>query len=63
MLLNNKAVFSGRDTKTASVCYTGCHVTLCYNFWIILLVLCLFVFGATAPPPSSGPGPPHSRGF
>ena len=23
----------------------------------------LFVFGATAPPPPSGAGPPHSRGF
>ena len=28
----------------------------------IALEVCLFVFGATAPPPS-GPGSPHSRGF
>jgi len=43
VMLNCKAVFTGRDTKTASVCYTGYHVTLCCNFWITLLVLCLFL--------------------
>ena len=48
--------------SSVAVSNSSCRGQQFTNRRSLIYFICLFVFGATAPPPS-GPGPPHSRGF
>jgi len=56
---------AGWSALWSSDCYSKIviFVSLRFHTFLLIILTCLFVFGATAPPPAHCPGPPHSRGF